>query len=186
VSPNFDYILQLSGKLNSVGQIHVWFKWKFGLQLISLSRVLLDKLIVKTARQEILLLLWNLKIHDRVRKSSPLVPIIRQMNPVHNIPPYCPRSVLILSSHLHLGLPSGLFPSVFQAKMLYIFLMSSMCATCSTHLILLDLITLITFGEEWKLWSFSLYSLHQVPVTFSLLGPNLLLSTLSSKHPKST
>jgi hypothetical protein len=34
------------------------------------------------------------------------------------------RSILILSTHLHLGLPSGLFPSGFPANILYAFLLS--------------------------------------------------------------
>ena len=51
------------------------------------------------------------------------------------------RSILILSSHLCLGLPSGLFPSGFPTSTLYTPLPSPIWATCPAHLILLDFIT---------------------------------------------
>jgi len=96
------------------------------------------------------------------------------------------RSVLILSYHLRLGLPSGLFPSGFTTKTLYAFLIFPIRATCPSHLTLHNLITLTIFGEVYKLRSSSLCSLLQPPATSSLLCPNILLSTLFSNIPQST
>ena len=90
------------------------------------------------------------------------------------------RSVLILSTHLSLGLPIGLFPSGFPTKTLYITLSSPICATCPAHLNLLDFITRTILGGEYKSFSSSLCNLFHSPVTSSLLGPNILLNTTFS------
>jgi hypothetical protein len=67
------------------------------------------------ATQELPSILWNPKVHYRVHKSPALIPILNQINPVHTIPshPISLKSILILSTHLRLGLPSGSFLLAF-------------------------------------------------------------------------
>jgi len=115
-------------------------------------------------------------------KNPPSVPVLSQINPVHVPHSASWRSSLIWSSYLDLGLPSGLFTSGFSTKTLYTSLLSSIRCTCPAHLILLVLITLTIFGEEYRELSSSLCSFLHSPVTSSLIGPNILLSTLVSKH----
>jgi hypothetical protein len=79
------------------------------------------------ATQELPNILWNPKVHHCVHKSPPLVPILRQINPVHTTPSYL-RSILILSTHLCLGLPRSLFPSGILTNILYAFLSATIHA----------------------------------------------------------
>jgi hypothetical protein len=90
-------------------------------------------------------------------------------NPISN------RSILMLSIHLRLGLPSGLFPSGFSTNNLYTYLFSPIRATCPAHLILLDFKILIILDEEYKSCNSSLCSFLHPPVTPSHFGPNILL-----------
>jgi hypothetical protein len=57
-------------------------------------------------------ILWNAKVHYHIHKSSSLVPILSQRNPVHTTPS---NLQLILILHL----PNGLFPSGFLTSNLY-------------------------------------------------------------------
>jgi len=71
------------------------------------------------ASKEIPRISRNPNVHYRTHKPPPLVPIFGQPNPVH-----IPTSHLLeihpnIIHHLHLGLPSGFFPSGFPTKTLY-------------------------------------------------------------------
>ena len=103
---------------------------------------------------------------------------------IQSIPPHPTswRSILILSSHLYLGLTRGLFPSGFPTKTLYTPLLSHIRATCPAHHVLLDFIARTILGEECRSLSSSLCSFLHSHVTSSLLGPNILLSILLSKN----
>jgi hypothetical protein len=110
------------------------------------------------------------------RQLAPSCASLIQFKPAH---PTSWRSILILSSHLRLGLPSGLFPSGFPTKTLYTPLPSPIRATFRAHLII-DFIIHTIMGEEYRPWSSSLCSFLYSAVTSSLLDPNIPLNTLLS------
>ena len=102
------------------------------------------------------------------------------------LPP--PRPFLILSFHLCLCLPSGLFPSGFPTKTLYTPLLFSIFATCPVHLIL-HLLTWMIFVEECILQSdvtCKNYS-DKVPISVNkieciLVHPHKVLCTLNFRN----
>ena len=61
----------------------------------------------------------NPKVHYRTHKGPSPLSILGQLNSVHIPNPTSWRSILILSTHLRLGLPSGLFPFGYPTKTLY-------------------------------------------------------------------
>jgi hypothetical protein len=94
-------------------------------------------------------------------------PSLSWASSVQSIPPHPTswRSILILSSLLRLGLPSGLFPSGFSSKTLYKAHNSHIRATCPAHLMLLDsIIRSIIFGEEYISLNSSLCTSLVVPL----------------------
>jgi hypothetical protein len=65
-----------------------------------------------SSSQEIPRILWNPKVHYPSHKCPPPVPILSQFDPHPH--PTSWRSILILSSHLCLGLPSGLYSFIVK------------------------------------------------------------------------
>jgi hypothetical protein len=80
------------------------------------SRVLPEKLKRPELSQEIPHILWNPKVHNSIHKSLPPVSILSQIDPVHAPPPQTSRrSILILSSHLRLGLRRTVYLFIYMA-----------------------------------------------------------------------
>jgi hypothetical protein len=107
-----------------------------------------------------------------------------QPTPSH---PISLRSILILSTHLRLGLRSGLFPSGFPTNILYAFLFSPIRATCPAHKSKVNnLITLFLLfvGSWWTdmhlmIYVFSLAYIKKIQFSHACIleycGPNTYL-----------
>jgi len=109
-------------------------------------RVLLEKL---TGLQQV----KKFPAFHGTRMSITALTSVRQLSlswasPIQSIYPYPTfrRSILILSTHLRLGLPSGLLPSGFPTKTLYTPLTSTILATFPAHLHLVILLTYLLHG----------------------------------------
>jgi hypothetical protein len=75
------------------------------------------------------------------------------------------RSILILSYHLRLRLPSCLFPSGLPTNIFYSFLLFLMRAICSANLIPLDMIALVLLDEAYKLCILYFICMHHILAT---------------------
>jgi hypothetical protein len=100
---------------------------------------------------------------------------LSQMNPVHTLSPYFFKSHFnIILRYTPMSSEWSLLFRLSNQNVARIFHLP-MCAIHPAHVMIL-----IICGEEYKLWSTSLCSFLHLPVTSSLLGPNILLSTLFS------
>ena len=97
---------------------------------------------------------------------------------VHCIPPHSTswRSILILSSHLRLGLPSCFFPSSSPTPKNTVYASPLPHTRCMPRPFLPQFYHPINIGEQYGSFSSSLCSFRHCPVAPSLLGSNILLS----------
>ena len=66
---------------------------------------------------------------NHIQKGSPIVPILSRINPIPHIDSYFLKVLLILSFHLRIGLPKGLFPVGLPDKILKALLPSFILST---------------------------------------------------------
>jgi len=109
--------------------------------------------------------------------TSPTITLLIQMNPAHALPNECFKihiNIILLSMPKAFKWPLS---SDFPTETWYAPHLSSVSATCPTHLILLEMITQI-FGRQYKSFSSSTCTFLQHPINSRLLCPNILHSTI--------
>jgi len=115
------------------------------------DRVLLKKLTVSYLVRETRCILWEPKVH--------YPPLYIQIPSTFSYPgsnqsshsrshPISTRSILLLSSHLYLDLPSGLLPLGFTTKALYVPTFYTIGAAFPTHPNLLAFLTRIIWAFD--------------------------------------
>jgi hypothetical protein len=98
------------------------------------SRVLCEELIALQL-SETFPILQNPKFHYCVLKRLPVVPILGHLNPLHTLASYF-KICFVIVIHLHLDLPSSLFPFGSPTKGLCVLPFTSACVGCPTFHVL--------------------------------------------------
>jgi hypothetical protein len=99
-----------------------------------------------TGSTEIPCHLWNSKVHNRVHKRRPSVPISNKINSTHSPKSYYRKIHFNIILYVRLWIWNGTFPSRPPTKILYKFLIYPKRTTCPAH-VSLWLVILITFYD---------------------------------------
>ena len=126
-----------------------------------------------SASEEETRILGNPKDYYPIYKNRPPVLNLSQKNPIHVPHPTSWTNIFILTSHLFLGVPSGLLPSCVTITILYATLLSTIRTTRPAHL-----------NSSWidhpkNIWR-GVQTIYASVATTHFLDPNILLSTLLS------